>query len=55
VGIGPGGPIGWVLSVRVDQAEGDDEFARGAYGWYWTMGVWTAYGRALREPIGVLH
>jgi monoamine oxidase len=34
---------------------GDDEFARGAYGGYWTTGVWTAYGRALREPIGVLH
>jgi monoamine oxidase len=34
---------------------GDDEFARGAYGGYWTTGIWTAYGRALREPVGVLH
>jgi monoamine oxidase len=34
---------------------GDDEFARGAYGGYWGPGVWTAYGRALREPIGLLH
>ena len=34
---------------------GDDEFARGAYGGYWMTGLWTAYGRALREPIGVLH
>jgi monoamine oxidase len=34
---------------------GDDEFARGAYGGYWAPGVWTAYGQALRAPIGVLH
>jgi monoamine oxidase len=34
---------------------GDDEFARGAYGGYWGPGVWTAYGRALREPIGLIH
>jgi monoamine oxidase len=34
---------------------GDDEFARGAYGGYWAPGVWTAYGHALREPIGVLQ
>jgi monoamine oxidase len=34
---------------------GDDEFARGAYGGYWTPGVWTAYGHALRAPVGVLH
>lgn len=34
---------------------GDDEFARGAYGGYWTPGVWTAYGHALATPIGTLH
>jgi monoamine oxidase len=34
---------------------GDDEFARGAYGGYWTQGIWTAYGPALRAPIGRLH
>lgn len=34
---------------------GDDEFARGAYGGYWTPGVWTSYGHALAEPIGTLH
>jgi monoamine oxidase len=34
---------------------GDDEFARGAEGGYWTQGIWTAYGPALRAPIGALH
>jgi monoamine oxidase len=34
---------------------GDDAFARGAYGGFWTPGVWTSYGHALREPIGPLH
>jgi monoamine oxidase len=34
---------------------GDDEFARGAQGGYWSPGLWTAYGAALRQPIGVLH
>jgi monoamine oxidase len=34
---------------------GDDEFARGAEGGYWTQGIWTAYGHALRAPIGPLH
>jgi monoamine oxidase len=34
---------------------GDDEFGRGAEGGYWTTGVLTNYGMALRAPIGVLH
>jgi len=34
---------------------GDDEFTRGAEGGYWTEGIWTAYGPALRAPIGPLH
>lgn len=34
---------------------GDDEFCRGADGGYWSPGVWTSYGAAIREPIGVLH
>jgi len=34
---------------------GDDEFARGAEGGYWTTGVWTAYGPALRPPVGPVH
>jgi monoamine oxidase len=38
-----------------DKSWGDDEFARGAYGGYLSPGVWTAYGHALRTPIGPLH
>jgi monoamine oxidase len=34
---------------------GDDEFSRGAYGGYWTQGLWTTYGPVLRAPIGPLH
>ncbi|MHB1138442.1 MAG: flavin monoamine oxidase family protein [Microthrixaceae bacterium] len=32
-----------------------EEFSRGCYGAHFTPGVWTAYGSALREPVGVLH
>jgi monoamine oxidase len=34
---------------------GDDPFARGAYGGYWTQGLWTTYGPELRPPIDSLH
>jgi len=34
---------------------GDDPFARGAFGGYWTQGLWTTYGPVLRAPIGPLH
>jgi monoamine oxidase len=34
---------------------GDDAFARGAYGGYWSQGLWTTYGPDLRTPIGALH
>jgi monoamine oxidase len=34
---------------------GDDPFARGAYGGYWTQGLWTTYGPELRAPIDSLH
>jgi monoamine oxidase len=34
---------------------GDDAFSRGAYGGYWTQGLWTTYGPVLRAPIGPLH
>jgi monoamine oxidase len=32
-----------------------EEFSRGCYGAHFTPGVWTAYGPALREPIGPIH
>jgi monoamine oxidase len=32
-----------------------EEFTRGCYGAHFTPGVWTAYGHALREPVGRVH
>lgn len=32
-----------------------EEFSRGCYGAHFTPGVWTAYGHALRTPIGRIH
>jgi monoamine oxidase len=32
-----------------------EEFSRGCYGAHFTPGVWTAYGEALRSPIGRIH
>jgi len=33
----------------------EDPWARGGYGAHFPPGVWTAYGKALREPIGRVH
>lgn len=32
-----------------------EEFSRGCYGAHFTPGVWTAYGHALRAPVGRVH
>ncbi|MBK7164137.1 MAG: flavin monoamine oxidase family protein [Candidatus Microthrix sp.] len=32
-----------------------EEYSRGCYGAHFTPGVWTAFGHALREPIGRIH
>jgi monoamine oxidase len=32
-----------------------EEFSRGCYGAHFTPGVWTAFGEALREPVGPVH
>jgi monoamine oxidase len=32
-----------------------EEFSRGCYGAHFTPGVWTAYGEALRAPVGPIH
>jgi monoamine oxidase len=32
-----------------------EEFTRGCYGAHFTPGVWTAYGHALRTPVGRIH
>lgn len=42
----------------IDYAEQDwsaEEFSRGCYGAHFAPGVWTAYGEALRPPIGRIH
>lgn len=42
----------------IDYVERDwmaEPFSRGCYGAHFTPGVWTAYGPALREPIGRIH
>lgn len=32
-----------------------EEFSRGCYGAHFTTGTWTAFGPALREPVGRIH
>jgi len=39
----------------VERNWADEEWTRGCYGCAFSTGGWTAYGRALREPIGPLH
>lgn len=39
----------------IERSWADEEWTRGCYGCSFTTGGWTAYGRALREPVGPLH
>jgi monoamine oxidase len=39
----------------IERVWADEEWTRGCYGCYMPTGGWTMFGRALREPIGVLH
>ncbi len=39
--------------VEFDWAQ--EPYSRGAYGGYLPPGAWTSYGRAVREPIGLIH
>jgi monoamine oxidase len=39
----------------VEQCWAEEEYIRGGYAGYMPPGVWTAYGAALREPIGPIH
>ncbi len=39
----------------VEQSWADEEYSRGCYVAYMPPGVWTAYGEALRTPIGNIH
>lgn len=39
----------------VEQSWAEEEYTRGCYAGYMPPGVWTAYGEALREPVGRIH
>jgi monoamine oxidase len=39
----------------MEQCWAEEEYIRGGYAGYMPPGVWTAYGAALREPIGPIH
>ena len=49
-----GKPAGQPLEYR-EKNWGEDPFCRGVDGGYWPVGVWTNYGPALAQPIGLLH
>jgi len=49
------GPQAANPKLYLEKNWGDDAFARGAYGGYWTQGLWTTYGPELRAPIDSLH
>jgi monoamine oxidase len=39
----------------IERVWADEQWTRGCYGCYMAPGGWTAYGTALREPVGVIH
>jgi monoamine oxidase len=39
----------------VEHSWAEEEYSRGCYAGFMPPGVWTAYGEALREPIGRIH
>ncbi|MDQ3933777.1 MAG: FAD-dependent oxidoreductase, partial [Actinomycetota bacterium] len=39
----------------VERVWANEEWTRGCYGCYMPPGGWTAFGRALRAPIGPIH
>ncbi len=52
------GYFGDAASAPVEYLERDwmsEEFSRGCYGAHFAPGVWSAYGAALRAPIGRIH
>ncbi|HXY43535.1 MAG TPA: flavin monoamine oxidase family protein [Acidimicrobiales bacterium] len=49
------GPRARQLSEYIERDWMAEEFSRGCYGAHFTPGVWTAYGRALREHVGRVH
>src|SRR5215212_2795692 len=49
------GPRAARPDAYVERLWADEEWSRGCYGCHMPTGAWTAYGPALREPIGPLH
>ena len=39
----------------IERLWSEEEYTRGCYGAHMPTGAWTAYGKALREPIGPIH
>ncbi len=49
------GPEAGRPAAYFDKAWAADEYSRGCYGGFMPPGAWTAYGPALRAPVGPLH
>jgi monoamine oxidase len=49
------GPRAARPDAYVERLWADEEYSRGCYGCFMPTGAWTAYGDALRAPIGPLH
>jgi monoamine oxidase len=49
------GPRAAQPDAYVERLWAEEEWTRGCYGCHMPTGAWTAYGPALREPIGPLH
>lgn len=49
------GPRAAKPDLFLERSWADEEWTRGCYGCSFTTGGWTAYGSALREPLGPLH
>jgi monoamine oxidase len=43
------------INGYVEMLWAEEEFTGGCYGGFFPTGVWTSYGSALREPIGLVH
>ena len=49
------GPKAALVRQYIERDWSQDPWTRGCYAGYFPPGVWTAYGHALREPIGRIH
>jgi monoamine oxidase len=49
------GPKAAKANDYVEKVWADDEWTRGCYGAFFPPNTWTAFGEALRAPIGPIH